>query len=64
MNVVAGVTGARVAGKNHADQIFVYRDRGSDFEPRFILGARDGSMWCLLHLSNCDATVLIRLVEK
>jgi hypothetical protein len=52
MNIVPGITGPRVAGKNHADQTFIYRDRSSDFEPRFFKAARDRSMWCWLHLSN------------
>ena len=64
MIVVARVTGTRVAGKNHADETFFYRDRIADFQLRFIPAARDPSMWCVLHPSNCGATVLSRLVEK
>jgi hypothetical protein len=55
MNVVPHVTGPRVAGKNHADKTFFNRNRVTDFELRFVPAACDGSMWCLLHLSHCDA---------
>jgi hypothetical protein len=44
------VAGPRVAGKNHADQTFVYRDRVTNFKLRFIPAARDRSMWRLLQL--------------
>jgi hypothetical protein len=54
MNVVPRIAGPCVPGKNHAHQTFFYRDRFTDFELRFVPAARDSSMWCLLHLSNCD----------
>jgi len=60
MNIVPRVAGPRVAGKDHADQTFFKRDLGSDFELRFVPAARDRSMWCLLHLSNCGAPIRTR----
>jgi hypothetical protein len=51
-------------GQDHPDKIFFKRDRGSDFELRFVPAARDSSMWWLLHFSNCGATVLTRPMER
>jgi len=50
MNVVAGVTRARVAGKHHADKTFFNRDRFPDFEFRLIGAACNRSMWWRLFL--------------
>src|SRR5215831_18761650 len=55
MNVVPRVTRPRVAGKNQAGKTFFNRDRVTDFELRFVPAACDSLMWCLRHLSHCDA---------